>query len=514
MGQVYLGQSPGGRPVAVKVIRADLAGDPDFRARFAREVATARTVSGIFTVPVVDADTDARQPWLVTAYVDGPSLADAVAQGGPFPADRLRALAAGLAEGLEAIHAAGVVHRDLKPSNVLLAPDGPRIIDFGISRAMEGGGLTGTNIVVGSPGFMSPEQATGALTGPPSDIFSLGSVLAFAATGRAPFGSGSSETLLFRVVHLEPDVAGVPDVARPLIQACLTKYPGQRPTAAQIVAGFIPGATDDMAVPPPAPVRPSPVPPPRTQSPAPAETESLAKTWGLAVPAPDGQPWLFGHPSAKPGADRQPTQPGRGNRGQLAVGIAAVAVLVVAGTLTAIAMSRSHSQPGSAAALSSTAWVGTTAAASTSGLPAGWTTFSDPGEFSIGLPAGWAVKSSTSDEINFSGPQPGYIIRVAWTHRPQPDAYADWQSQSTGKSSDDPGYHLIGITRVDYRGWNTADWEFVDTADGGLDHYLDRGFIVKPGQLGFAIEILGPDANWTTVQPTLWPALTQTFQPG
>ena len=214
MGQVFLGQSPGGRMVAVKLIRADLAGDPDFRARFAREVTTARTVSGIFTVPVVDADVDGPQPWLVTAFVDGPSLADAVVSRGPLPPGPVLTLAAGLAEGLEVIHAVGVVHRDLKPSNVLLADDGPRIIDFGISHAANASGLTRTGWVTGSPGFMSPEQAEGRPAGPASDIFSLGSVLAFAATGHEPFGAGTAPALLYRVVHSQPDTSGLPPLIR------------------------------------------------------------------------------------------------------------------------------------------------------------------------------------------------------------------------------------------------------------------------------------------------------------
>src|SRR5437773_1275053 len=192
MGRVYLGLSPGGRSVAVKVIRADLAQDAEFRARFRREVAVARTVSGLFTAPVIDADVEGPVPWLATAYVPGPSLADAVTEHGPLPAASVLALARGLAEALSAIHAAGVVHRDLKPANVLLAGDGPRVIDFGISRAVEASALTHIGLVVGSPGFMSPEQAEGREVGSPSDIFSLGAVLAFAATGRGPFGSGVS----------------------------------------------------------------------------------------------------------------------------------------------------------------------------------------------------------------------------------------------------------------------------------------------------------------------------------
>ena len=190
MGEVFLGVSPGGRPVAVKAIRAELTADPQFRARFRQEVAAARRVSGVFTAAVVDADIDGPVAWLATSYVQGPSLEEAVDSHGPLPEASLLALAAGLAESLTAIHSAGVVHRDLKPSNVLLAQDGPRVIDFGISRAAESTALTRTGLVIGSPGFMSPEQATGGETGQPTDIFSLGAVLAFAATGEGPFGKG------------------------------------------------------------------------------------------------------------------------------------------------------------------------------------------------------------------------------------------------------------------------------------------------------------------------------------
>jgi len=237
MGQVFLGRSPGGRPVAVKVIRSELlAGQAGFRRRFAQEVASARRVNALFTAPVVDADPDGDMPWLVTAYVPGPSLADAVTDHGPMRADVVRALAAGLAEGLAAIHAAGVVHRDLKPSNVLLAGDGPRIIDFGISRAVEASALTGTGLVIGSPPFMSPEQADGRDAGPPSDIFSLGSVLTFAATGSGPFRGGTVLALLYQVVHAEPAISGLPPELRPLVERCLAKDPLSRPTPGQIVA--------------------------------------------------------------------------------------------------------------------------------------------------------------------------------------------------------------------------------------------------------------------------------------
>ena len=237
MGRVYLGLSPGGRAVAVKVIRADLAQDAEFRARFRREVGVARRVSGLFTAPVIDADVESPVPWLATAYVRGPSLADAVSEHGPLPAASVLVLARGLAEGLSAIHAAGVVHRDLKPANVLLAEDGPRLIDFGISRAVEASALTHTGLVVGSPGFMSPEQAEGREVGPPSDVFSLGAVLAFAATGQGPFGSGSTPALVYRVVYGAPQLDLVPAGVRPLIDRCLAKDPARRPTADDLLSG-------------------------------------------------------------------------------------------------------------------------------------------------------------------------------------------------------------------------------------------------------------------------------------
>src|SRR5437868_5470586 len=271
MGRVFLGVSPGGRPVAVKAIRPELAADPEFRARFGREVAAARRVSGVFTAQVVDADVDGPMAWMATAYVPGPSLAEAVDTHGPLPEASLLALAAGLAESLNAIHAAGVVHRDLKPSNVLLAEDGPRVIDFGISRAVESTMLTQAGLVVGSPGFMSPEQATGYEVGPPSDIFNLGAVLAFAATGEGPFGTGTTAALLYRVVHGTPSLGAVPATVRPLIEHCLAKDPRQRPTAGGLLADvgalqpgghWLPATAGSAAPPPPVGASPAATPPP------------------------------------------------------------------------------------------------------------------------------------------------------------------------------------------------------------------------------------------------------------
>src|SRR6185437_11710160 len=235
MGQVFLGYSPAGRAVAVKMCHPELAADPSFVERFAREATAAQAVNGLYTAQVVAAGPYDKPPWMATAYVPGPSLTDYVYAHGPLPEVAAWRLAAGLAEALLAVHACGLVHRDLKPSNVLLATDGPRVIDFGIASALEDTGLTTTGSVMGSPPYMAPEQAMGSPTGPASDIFALGSTLAFAAGGAAPFGDGDAHSVLFRVVHMPPAIDGVPERLRPMVAACLAKDPGARPTLTQLL---------------------------------------------------------------------------------------------------------------------------------------------------------------------------------------------------------------------------------------------------------------------------------------
>ncbi|WP_282697043.1 serine/threonine-protein kinase [Streptomyces sp. CC208A] len=240
MGRVFLARSAGGRTVAVKVVHAELAAQDEFRRRFAREVEALERVGGTGTAPVLGSDTAAASPWVAIGYVPGPSLRTVVGdEYGPLPPDTVRALAAGLGRALDHIHRAGLVHRDLKPSNVLLTVDGPRVIDFGIARAVDtvtDGGLTSTGAVVGSPGFMSPEQVRGEKLTPASDVFCLGSVLAYAATGRSPFGTSDSgvHALMFRIAHDEPDLTDVAPALTGLIRACLAKDPAARPTAAEI----------------------------------------------------------------------------------------------------------------------------------------------------------------------------------------------------------------------------------------------------------------------------------------
>lgn len=238
MGRVYLGLSPGGRAVAVKTIRPELTYEPEFRQRFAREAAAARAVSGAFTAAVVDADPYGDPPWLATVHVAGISLDDTIARHGPLPESSVLALGAGLTEALQAIHTAGLVHRDLKPSNVLLAPDGPKVIDFGIAISAGSSSLTRSGAVIGTPAYMSPEQLTGGRAGTPADVFALGGVLVFAASGEGAFGSGPSLGVGFRVVHDEPNLSAVPAGLRPLLGHCLDKDPVRRPTVAELLAEF------------------------------------------------------------------------------------------------------------------------------------------------------------------------------------------------------------------------------------------------------------------------------------
>ncbi|WP_211285523.1 serine/threonine-protein kinase [Streptomyces thermovulgaris] len=235
MGRVYLSHTQGGRPVAIKVVRPELADDPDFRRRFRREVTAARRVRGAYTAELIDADVDGVPPWLATVYVPGPSLAEVVARRGPLPVPAVLWLMAGVAEALQAIHDAGVVHRDLKPSNVLLAADGPRVIDFGIALASDVTSHTATGATIGTPSFMAPEQASEGEITAATDIFALGQTAAFAALGEPLYGDGPAVSVLYRIVNSEPDLSLLPEQLRPLLARCLATDPEERATPAEVV---------------------------------------------------------------------------------------------------------------------------------------------------------------------------------------------------------------------------------------------------------------------------------------
>ncbi|MEV7360566.1 serine/threonine-protein kinase [Kitasatospora sp. NPDC091276] len=338
MGVVYRARSLSGRQVALKVIRPELAGDEEFRARFRHEVEAARRVSGAFTAPVVDADPDAPSPWLATLYVPGPSLAERVARQGPLSPPEVRRLATGLAEALRDIHRAGLVHRDLKPGNVLLAEDGPRVIDFGIARALDGTQLTSTGVAVGTPPFMAPEQFRRGDTSPATDVFALGSVLAFAGTGRGPFGADSSHAVGFRVVYEEPDLAGLAAELLPMVTACLAKEPTRRPTLETLLTWSVAGVEPPPAAPDtlPATVWERPAVPP-----VPTEPDVRSAPLAPALPPPAG-------PAVVP-APTDPAVP-RPRRRTAAL-VVAVAVALAAAGGAAVLLRQQEKDSGGAGAL-------------------------------------------------------------------------------------------------------------------------------------------------------------------
>jgi eukaryotic-like serine/threonine-protein kinase len=332
MGVVYLGVSPdwwdGGGQVAIKVLRPELADDPEFRARFGREVGSLMRVRGECTVRVIEADTRAPQPFMVTEYAAGPSLSEYIDSSGPLGPDMLYGLATGLAEALTAIHAAGVVHRDLKPSNVILGQSGPKVIDFGIAQTLDATSVTKTGMMVGSPGFMAPEQVKGQ-AGQAADVFSWAVTVAYAASGRPPFGTGESLAILYRILHDAADVAAVPETLRPLVISALAKEPRQRPTARELLdhladpsAGHDraaqavlactwpatePGASRPvLSAPVPASAAPPGAAPPSPAPPCPAPPGAGSPTAPSSVGPPMAAPPATGHPRVGPPATGRP----------------------------------------------------------------------------------------------------------------------------------------------------------------------------------------------------------------
>ncbi|MGW6706778.1 serine/threonine-protein kinase [Streptomyces sp. NPDC054956] len=330
MGKVYLSYTPGGRPIAIKVIRAEFGEDPEFRRRFQQEVRSAQRVQGLYTAPVIDSDTEGPQPWLATAYVPGPSLAHAVARHGGLPSSSVLLLTVGVAEALHVIHGAGIVHRDLKPANVLLASDGPRVIDFGIARAADSTALTSTGVSVGTPAFMAPEQASAGTVTPATDVFALGLIAAFAATGASVYGDGPSHAVLYRIVHEDPDLSGLSPELRPVVTRCLSRDPADRPTLGEIIelcneASAVPlrqgedwlprevagSITERLRLPAPAPT-PPPQPPTAAPTPAPTPTPTPTPTERSPQPPAAAAPGYTPTGMAAAPTQAAPAQPAPG----------------------------------------------------------------------------------------------------------------------------------------------------------------------------------------------------------
>jgi hypothetical protein len=327
MGRVYAATGPDGRRAAIKVIRDDLADDTGFRHRFRREVAAASAVAGLFTARVLDADPDGDPPWLATEFVEGPSLREAVLTHGPMPEHALLDLARGLAEALAAIHAAGLVHRDLKPANVLLSPAGPRVIDFGIARAVDASRLTVTGQIIGTPDFMAPEQIEGMReSGPEGDVFALGSTLAWAATSRGPFTTDQTAATLYRIMAMPPDLRGVPQRITSIVEACLAKDPAQRPTAVQIAVQLrgSDAATSDAT-------------PVAQAAGALRGAATIAQAARPPLAPPPSPPYPYGHPTRPPAPSRRRLR---------LLGAGVLTAVVVTGVVAALTRTPAAPTPG------------------------------------------------------------------------------------------------------------------------------------------------------------------------
>ncbi|MER5864099.1 serine/threonine-protein kinase [Kitasatospora sp. NPDC002040] len=353
MGRVYLSYTPGGRAVALKVVRPELAEEPQFQRRFAQEVASAQRIHGLYTAQVIDSGTAGRTPWLATSYVPGPSLQQVVQQHGALPVRTVLLLLAGIAEALQAIHGVEVVHRDLKPSNVLVTGDGPRVIDFGIALATDADALTRTGIRIGSPAFMAPEQARGTEVGAATDVFALGALGAYVAGGVVPFGDGPDTAVLYRVVHEEPDLSRVPGELQELLLRCLAKQPEQRPTPAEIIeaarshpalggqllfADWLPGGiTAEIARRselPPAELLSGPDDEPLSSAEAPTALIDAPAPTRLLAPAEEPATRLLTpaeEPQTAPATQAAPA--GARRTGRWKAGLAAVLLLAVGGTV-------------------------------------------------------------------------------------------------------------------------------------------------------------------------------------
>jgi len=401
MGVVYLAEAGDGQPVAVKVLRPELADNPEFRTRFGREVTTLTRVQGVCTVRVIEADTQAPKPFLVTEYADGPSLAEYVHAHGPLDPGMLYGLATGLAEALAAIHAAGIVHRDLKPSNVLLTARGPKVIDFGIAQALDTTSLTRTGITVGSAGFMAPEQITGR-AGTAADVFTWAVTVAFAAAGQAPFGTGASDAIMYRIMHAAPDISAVPPDLRPLVEAALAKDPQARPAAAQLLAQL----TNTAA-----------------QYENPTQTV-LAQTWHAPATGPTGPP-------PGPTGPTGPTapRPSRRRAALLPVVLTLAFLLAAGGTALGLALAGKHdngqaasgststssgpAQPASSAAITPATGTTTAPATTPASTPPSTPVSTVPPQLPVLTVGSYTGMKPT--EIAYSGDSTNVVTKITWS---------------------------------------------------------------------------------------------------
>jgi hypothetical protein len=499
-----------GRLVALKIMASSVASEAEFRQRFVRESKAAAAVDDPHIIPVFDAGDSAGVLFIAMRYVAGGDVRSLLAREGPLSVDRASTILVSVASALDAAHAAGLVHRDVKPGNMLVdvrkgRPDHVYLADFGLTKATSGAvTLTGTGTFLGTAEYAAPEQIRGRRVDGRADQYALACAAIEMLTGQPPFPRDTAMAVLTAQVSEPPPPLsarrhGLPAGLDAVLGRALAKSPSDRyrncgdfTAAFQRAAGvgryeaFVAAGASHRG------------------------TEGEAA--GLAPSGPGGVPAepAATRPSALP---RSMEPPGRIDvvRGRRRGGrfvIAAVAAVAVAAAVVAfLTLAQPRRAPGAHAAGTGHTAAGRAAAALR------WHTYDDPSGFAIGLPPGWAVASTTPGEVQFTGAPGGFVLVVAWSRHPRADALADWRQQAAGKAAADSSYRQISIRRVSYRGYNTADWQFIDIYRGVRIRAIDRTFIVRPGQLAYAIELYGPARRWPVVYASLWQPLVTSFRP-
>ncbi len=498
-----------GRLVALKIMAPSVASDTEFRQRFVRESKAAAGVDDPHIIPVFEAGESAGVLFIAMRYVAGGDVRSLLAREGPLSVDQVSAILVSVASALDAAHAAGLVHRDVKPGNMLLdvrkgRPDHVYLADFGLTKATMGAvTLTSTGRFLGTADYAAPEQIEGRRVDGQADQYALACAAVEMLTGQAPFPHDNVMAVLTAHMSEPPPPLsarrrGLPAELDAVLGRALAKSPSDRyPSCGEFTAAFQRAAGIG-----------------RYEAPV-AARASHRRTEGEALGlAPAGPSRVNAEPTAtRPLAPRRSMEPPRQidvvrrrrRRGRLVV--AAAAVAAAAAVVAFLVLAHPGRAPGAHAAGTGHTATGQEASA------ARWHTYDDPSGFAIGLPPGWAVASTTPGDVQFTGTPAGFVVVVAWSTHPQADALADWQQQAAQQAAADPTYQQISISRVSYRGYNAADWQFTDVYQGIHVRVIDRTFIVRPGQLSYAIELYGPASRWPAVYASIWQPLVTSFRP-
>jgi hypothetical protein len=499
-----------GRLVALKIMAPSVASDAEFRQRFVRESKAAAAVDDPHIIPLFEAGESAGVLFIVMRYVAGGDVRSLLAREGPLSLDRASAILVSVASALDAAHAAGLVHRDVKPGNMLMdvregRPDHVYLADFGLTKATFGAvTLTSAGRFLGTADYAAPEQIRGRHLDGRADQYALACAAVEMLTGQTPFPLESAMAVLTAHMSEPPPPLsarrhGLPAGLDAVLGRALAKSPSDRyRSCGDFTAAFQRAAGVGRYE---APV---------TAGAPHRRTEGEAATIAPARPGSVGAEPFATRPLALPRPIESPGRidvvRGRG-RGRRLVVAATVAVAVAAAVVAFLTLAQPRLTPGAHA----TGTGHTTAGRAVSALR--WHTYDDPSGFGIGLPPGWAVASTTPDEVQFTGTPGGFVLVVAWSTHPQADALADWQQQAAGKAAADSTYRQISIRRLSYRGYNAADWQFTDIYQGVPIRAIDRTFIVRPGQLSYAIELYGPASKWPAVHASIWRPLMNSFRP-